>query len=242
MRLTLFCAEFPGRPCRTLDTAEIERWLFESRGDMLPQTINNWRSSLHTFFAWAVRQKFLDSNPADGVTKPKLIRGAPEIWKPEDLDRLLHGAPPELVPALAIGAFAGLRNAEILRLEWREVNFESGLIEITASKAKTARRRLVKIEPNLALWLAPYKANTGKVWTLCQQAYHDNTRKLCREFALAWPANGLRHSFASYHLAHFRNSASLSLEMGHMTPQMLFEHYREVVTPADAARYWEIVP
>jgi integrase/recombinase XerD len=30
-----------------------------------------------------------------------------------------------------------------------------------------------------------------------------------------WPDNALRHSFASYHLAHFKDAAALALEMGH---------------------------
>jgi integrase len=44
---------------------------------------------------------------------------------------------------------AGLRRAEIERLDWSEIDFESGLIEVTAEKAKAARRRLVTMQPNL---------------------------------------------------------------------------------------------
>jgi integrase len=42
-----------------------------------------------------------------------------------------------------------LRSAEIERLDWAEVNFEAGLIEVKASNAKTAGRRLVTMQPNL---------------------------------------------------------------------------------------------
>ena len=86
------------------------------------------------------------------------------------------------------------------------------------------------------------KTRTGKVWPKTWRAYHEATENLCRELELEWPENGLRHSFASYHLAHFRNAAVLALEMGHVSPHVLFAHYREVTTPADAARYWQIVP
>jgi integrase len=57
-----------------------------------------------------------------------------------------------------------------------------------------------------------------------------------------WPSNALRHSFASYHLAHFKNAAELALEMGHTNQQMIFDHYRQLVRPAVAARYWKICP
>jgi hypothetical protein len=57
-----------------------------------------------------------------------------------------------------------------------------------------------------------------------------------------WPDNALRHSFASYHLAHFKDAAALALEMGHTDSGMIFSNYRQLVRPADAARYWSITP
>ena len=150
---------------------------------------------------------------------------------------------PSSLPALALGAFAGLRTSEILRLEWDEIDLKSGLIEVTAGKTKSARRRLIKIEPNLARWLASSaRSTTGQVWPKQWRAYHNEVSTLCRRLGLEWQENGLRHSFASYHLAHFRNAAGLALEMGHVSPHVLFAHYRELVTPASAARYWGIRP
>jgi hypothetical protein len=56
-----------------------------------------------------------------------------------------------------------------------------------------------------------------------------------------WPHNGLRHNFGSYHLARFNDAAKLALEMGN-SPAMIFRHYRELVKPKDAERYWKIAP
>src|SRR4030095_16233873 len=64
----------------------------------------------------------------------------------------------------ALAAFTGIRSAELLRLEWSEINFEKGHIEVKAQKAKTATRRLVPIQPNLAKWLAPYRGRKGKLF------------------------------------------------------------------------------
>jgi hypothetical protein len=52
----------------------------------------------------------------------------------------------------------------------------------------------------------------------------------------------LRHSFASYHLAHFRDAAKLALELGHTDQVLIFRHYRELVKPDEAAKYWNIRP
>jgi len=47
----------------------------------------------------------------------------------------------------------------------------------------------------------------------------------------------LRHGFASYHLAHFKDAAKLALELGHNDQELLFRHYRELVKPEAAAKY-----
>ena len=63
-----------------------------------------------------------------------------------------------------------------------------------------------------------------------------------RSSALGWPANALRDSFASYHLARFENAAKLAIELGHTDQELLFRHCRELVTPQDAERYWNTFP
>ena len=59
---------------------------------------------------------------------------------------------------------------------------------------------------------------------------------------IEWPQNALRHSFASYHLAKFNDAAVLSLELGHTNSQLVFQHYRQLVKPKQAERYWKIAP
>jgi len=58
-----------------------------------------------------------------------------------------------------------------------------------------------------------------------------------------WPDNALRHSFASCHLAHFKDAAVLALETGHTDSGMIFDHYREAGEAASARKlaqkqYW----
>ena len=88
------------------------------------------------------------------TAKPKLPDNPPEIFTVDELSTLLEKAT-GVVPMIAIGAFAGLREAEIQRLDWNEIDLIRGHIEVTAAKAKSARRRIVPIQPNLAAWLQP---------------------------------------------------------------------------------------
>jgi len=137
---------------------------------------------------------------------------------------------------LTIGAFAGLRDAEIKRLDWSEVDLSRGHIEVKAAKAKSARRRIVSIQPNLAEWLRPFSGMTGRLLPTGYRGSLDRVRKAA---SLArWPQNGLRHSFASYRLAACHDAPRVAGELGHTSPQMLYSTYREVVLPEEAERYW----
>ena len=153
---------------------------------------------------------------------------------------------------------AGLRTAEIRRLDWSEINLTERHIEIKASKAKTAARRLAPITDNLAAWLAPYAKTSGKLtdfeswWNQFSKvaaavveqrkevakAQHKDPSSV-RKFT--WKHNALRHSFCSYRLAVIKNAAQVALEAGN-SPQMIFSNYRQLVTEAEAAKWFGVVP
>mgnify|MGYP002052344129 CR=1 FL=1 len=89
----------------------------------------------------------------------------------------------------------------------------------------------------------------AEVWKCVQETYNRLTREMeapeeARERAGIhdWPSNALRHSYASYHLAEHKDSARLALELGHTNSALIFRHYRELVKPKDAARWWQIMP
>jgi integrase len=237
-RLPRFAKKFDGKMVATITSAEIDNWLRAL--PVGPTTRNNFRRTLVMMFNYAVRYKYATDNPAAETEKAAEKDSPPGILTVQQTARLLEAASPELLPYVAIGAFAGLRRAELERLDWSDVHFADNLIEVTAQKSKTARRRFVKIQPNLREWLLPVRKHTGKV----------TPENFAKQFEAAraaagitgWPDNALRHSFASYHLAHFNNSAALALEMGHTDSGMIFNHYRQLVRPKDAERYWNISP
>jgi hypothetical protein len=47
---------------------------------------------------------------------------------------------------------------------------------------------------------------------------------------------------AGINMAHFKNAASTALEMGHTDARVTIRHYRELVRPKDAERYWQLQP
>ena len=240
-RLQTFEEAFGGRNVATVTTAEIDDWL-TSLG-LSGQSQNNYRAVVRAFFEYAVRRDYATANPVVKIDKVRVDDKPAGIFTPVQLAKLLKAAAADTLPALVIGAFAGLRQAEIFRLEWKEVDLGRGFIEVTAKKSKTAQRRLVTIRPNLRAWLMPFVKLKGLVWPFTESHWRIKLDAVREEAKLsAWPANGLRHSFGSYHLAKFSNANALALEMGHTTTKLIFSNYREVVRPDEAERYWKIRP
>ncbi len=237
-RLTRFADDLNGQVVATITSAQIDDWLRAL--PVGPVTRNNFRRVLIVAFNFALQRGYATSNPAANTAQAKSRNESPGILTVSETARLLENATPDLLPYLAIGAFAGLRRAELERLDWQELNFEDGLIEVTARKAKTARRRFVRMQPNLREWLLPLRQHKGGVVGDDFRTLFDAARAAAG--IVEWPDNALRHGFASYHLAHFKDSAALALEMGHTDSEMIFNHYRQLVRPREADRYWNIRP
>jgi integrase len=239
-RLGYFAEHFNGQLVAEITTRDIDDWLRSLY--VRPQTRNHYRGVLVMAFNFAIRSGYAVENPVLGSAKAKVIGKPPGILTVEQATRLLEAATPDVLPYIAIGLFAGLRRAEIERLDWSEIDFESGLIQVTAAKSKTAQRRFVKLQPNLREWLLPLRQHQGNVTPEGRgfRQLFEQTREAAG--IVEWPENALRHSFASYHLAHFKNAAATALELGHHDSRITFAHYRELVKPKEGERYWSIRP
>ena len=122
--------------------------------------------------------------------------------------RLLSYARTELVPYLVISAFAGLRSAELQRLDWADIALEDGHITVAASIAKTVSRRVVPISENLKAWLTPYFKKFGEVVPF--KNLPKQLGWLAKGAGVKWKKNALRHSFCSYRLAIVQDSAKIA--------------------------------
>jgi integrase len=196
---------------------------------------------LSALWSYAVNRGWALENILADVPKAKVQGTAIGILAPEELARVLEAAAPQTLPYWLLGAFAGLRSAELERLEWTDIHFESALVEVPALKSKTASRRFVQIQPNLAAWLEPYRENTGKIAPVNLRTRLERDREKAKLGHL-WAPNALRHSFASYYLCKFQNAAELALQLGHTNQDLIFRHYRELVRPTEARKYWSIFP
>lgn len=236
---------------RGIRADDIDEWLSGMK-KASGRTKNNYRMALLTLFSYARDKKHLprgEKTEAEFATRFDDKGGDIGIYAPEQFRTLLENIEDRFVPFIALGGFAGLRTIEILRLEWKDVWFDKGVIEVGKDKAKTATRRLAPIVPALEAWLKP-RAKTGPILPGIRDEFHftklfkDATSKLLDaqgERLVTLVHNGLRHSFCSYRLAVTKSAAQVSLEAGN-SPKMLFENYRELVTEKAAKEYFGILP
>ncbi len=236
--LNRLAKSFPGNVA-AIATGDLDQWL---RGmHVAARTRNNLRTSVTTFFSFCRRHGHLPKNvptEAEGLSRAKVRDGNIAILRPAQMTALLEAAAPEMIPFLTLGGFAGLRTAEIQRLHWEDILLEQGWIEIKPEKAKTGSRRLVPISENLRRWLAPFAGKSGLV--LARPEIWREVTALASTLGFAWERNVLRHSAISYRVASTQNVNQVALESGN-SAAIIFRHYRELVTPADAEKWWAIM-
>ena len=235
-----FQKQFAATQISEITTPDIDRFL--RMQTCSPVTKNNIRRNIVTLFTWAREQGYLQEDRKTAAEKAMTFLvpdQAPAIWTADEMRKLLKVCMPNLMPLLVIGAFSGIRSAEIDRLDWQDVLWEQGYIEIKAKKSKTKSRRLVPLRQNLKKWLEPYRQASGPV---CQLSNHSlRLNYLGEKAGIGWRQNALRHSYASYRLAEIQDAAKVALELGN-SPEKLFRHYRELVTPEAATAWFNIMP
>ena len=227
-----------------ITTADVESWLDSIK--VAGRTRNNYRATLCTLFSFARARGYLprgERTEAELTMKTSDRGGEIGIYTPTELSVMLASIEARWVPFVALGAFAGLRTAEMHRLTWEDIDFHGGHIIVGEHKAKTGQRRIVPILPALKAWLEPHTLPVGKV---IPQYSHDAPllrafRYALKPICVAMVHNGLRHSFASYRFAITQSAEQVALEMGN-SPRKLFTNYRQLATPAQAEKWFSVMP
>ena len=127
--------------------SDIEAWLDSIKA--AGRTRNNYRAALCTVFSFARSRGYLPRNErteAELTMKASDRGGEIGIYTPKELSIMLTGIETKFLPLVALGAFAGLRTAEIHRLEWHDIDFDGENIVVGKREAKMERR----IVPSLA--------------------------------------------------------------------------------------------
>ncbi len=208
-----------------------------------PRTFNTYLTSLNTFFLWGKKQGHLKESPSSSLEKISSRRMGdldkePAILSVEDCARLLSEASKRdkgLLAYISVCLFAGLRpEREAGRLSWEDVSGDA--ITVKGVHAKDRQRRHVTIRPVLAEWLRLRGDLPVRNLRKRFEAVRDKA-----ELWDDWQQDCLRHTFASCSLVKFGVEATMR-DMGHGDYDMLFRHYRALVTPEQAEAFWSLTP
>jgi integrase len=226
--------------------AEVEAWL-DSR-NVAPRTWNNNLDAIVTLYRFARREGHLSESttPVERI-QHKLVSVTIGTFSPEELAKILAVVPKEWLPAIVLGAFAGLRPEEICPnpssgkpgICWENILWNEGQINVPKEVSKVRTRRLVPIQEAVIEFLRPWRHASGPVVPRMQLS---KITGLCaNESGVSWKSDGLRHSYASYRLAIIKDIHLLATEMGN-SPKMIHDHYWVLKQKDEAGRWFALRP
>jgi integrase len=247
-RLGRFAEDFQ-MPLADITGKQIDDWLrslTHKEQKLSKRSRWNYGSAIKRLVNFAKSQKYLpkDWDEMDAVDLPKNRRGKIRLFSPMQMQWYLSIAPEEAITYLSIGAFAGLRTAEIERLDWSDIDLANGRIHVCESivngnghdegeEYNKTGERYVPIQPNLKAWLKPRAQKSGRVLgyknitnipAKLGKKIHPDTKQ-----PIPWLPNAMRHSFITYRYQIVKNIDTVADEAGH--DYKTCKRYKEVKLP-----------
>ena len=245
IRLNVFARTFGSEKAVNISQKMVDDWIIE-----LPHsgtTKNNYRRLLGVLFSFAVDRKYVLQVPISKQSKSSVKRGKPGILTVDECIRLLSACDDEILPAVALGMFAGLRpESEIWRLDWSKIDFTRKQIDVeplaTKNNGDNASVRWVEMPHNLIEWLLPFRKKAGPV-SPKGDSYFTRLQRARQAAKLnTWPHDALRHCFCSYHYAAYNDAGKTMAQAGHTNPRTFFRHYRARVPSEEAKKFFNVQP
>lgn len=194
-----------------------------------PETRKSVRSSLRGFFAWAEETGRVVKDPARRLPSITVPTGEPHPTPPEVFDAAMSVAAGRVRLMLMLGAYAGLRRAEIAAVHSRDlIGDELHII------GKGGKERTVPLQSDL---LAALREVRGWAFPSASGG-HLSADRVGRIMAKAlpgdeWSAHSLRHRFATRTYAAERDLIAVQNMLGHAS---LTTTQRYTKAPDDAKR------
>ena len=250
-----FVADNPGITTDQLSREKVRRWLDDSHANGV--TRSHYRGCLHKFFGWLVERGYLAENPASGIKLNRKRSEAddnatpPTILTPEQAGELCKAFQASTCKRslgwMVLCLFCGLRpEAEASRLQWSEVNFRTGEINVLGRK-RGARLRTFKATKQAMKWLGLVKEGGAEQPGYYSRRAHRGAVELAnvelgkRSLPLiVWDEDLMRHTYASYRSSQVPVS-ELADQMG-TSPDMIYRHYRQQRPAAEVKAFFGIMP
>jgi integrase len=103
----------------------------------------------------------------------------------EDYLRLREALPAEIRPVLTFAFYTGCRKAEILSLEWGQVDLLERVVRLEPGTTKNEEARVIPLAPELYETLAMQRAARDRECPACPWVFHRDGEKI-RSFRKSW--------------------------------------------------------
>ncbi|HEY4832289.1 MAG TPA: site-specific integrase [Waddliaceae bacterium] len=195
-------------------------------------TVNRYIASLSSCLSYAKKLRWIDENPCSDLTKLKESKGRDRTLNADEADRLLaecrESQNPYLYCITLMAITTGMRQGEILKLEWSHMDLEAHIAHIKESK--NGRPRSVPLVSEIVEELKKLYNVRNPAKTL---AFASKTAFGKIDIKKAWQVaakkaglndvhfHDLRHTYSTEASKQGASTIELSTAMGHRTLQML---------------------
>ncbi|MCG3147247.1 MAG: Tyrosine recombinase XerC [Verrucomicrobiae bacterium] len=240
-RLNVFARTFGNKKLAEITVEELTVWLLNPAWSARSQI--HYRRRVSMLYDFAIKRRWCEVNTAALVDNPVVEDTDIESFTVEECARILeHAETAGCLPLVVLSLFAGLRRAEVCRLDWSQINLPERTITIRGKTAKKRSRRVVSINDTCAAWLALCAQPKGAIVTVAKQTLDQRIQNLATKAGLsAWKHNGLRHTFVTYHAAAHKDLPRTAYEAGNSV-EVIKRHYDGLASEATAKRFWELRP
>lgn len=239
---------FQGIAPSIISAEEVRTFNYEIGKQYAPTSQARILSGIRSFFAFLLEEEYIQSNPADLISSPKLGRKLPDTLSVEEINSIVeaidlcekHGERNKAIIETLYGC--GLRVSEITELKISDLYFNEGFIQVTG---KGNKKRLVpiaqstqRIITNYLQWIRSsqyihpaytdhlFLNNRGKalsrvmVFTIVKQS----VEKAGIHKTIS--PHTFRHSFATHLLENGADLRSIQMMLGHesITTTEIYTH------------------
>ena len=193
----------------------------EEQNGLSPNTVRLARISLSKVLTSAAAHALISRNPVALAKGPRKGEQKVRALTAEQVNALLGAADGWLYVAIYLGVRTGLRPGEVAALQWRDVNFETGLISVKHTSKSTpgggveltdpkTRRslRTVPMTDDLSVVLKDWRRTqalfgispfvvTVEDRPLRRDSFTQAYRRLANKCGMESTPHGLRHTFAT---------------------------------------------
>jgi integrase len=219
--LDVFKERFGDRLLSEITIADVQAYYNETADRTTAATANRHMNFLSPLFNRAKEWgDHFGDNPAAKVRRRREENRRLRFLNEDEIERLLDCASDRVRPLLICAMLTGMRRAELLRLQWENVDIERGLIYILESKSGKPRELPMgrKLIQTLAALGSKTKGSVFGVPEITLRTHFMNAMigAEIQDFRF----HDLRHTFASHFIMRTGDLPALQKLLGHSSPEM----------------------